>query len=204
MIAIRCSISTTYLHGIFAESPKNHDTTPLPVTRPTVSDGDIRLAADLVLRSKQPIILVGSQCTLAPNPVNDVRKALETLRIPSSLSGMARGLLGKDSHFQIRQSRTDAIKEADLIILCGAVADFRLNYGRDFKRGTNIVSVNRDKKLAGLVRYILVKKSLATLYLECFIKILGSCHFWFSFFVIQVSVLSECWIVLATNTDSRW
>ncbi|GAV05469.1 hypothetical protein RvY_15599 [Ramazzottius varieornatus] len=143
-------ISNTYLHGIFAESAKSHDTAPLPVTRPTVADGDISLTVDLVLRSKKPIILVGSQCTLAPTPVNDLRRALEALRIPASLSGMARGLLGKDPDFQIRQARKDAIKEADLIILCGAVADFRLNYGRDFRRGKNIVSVNRDKKLAGL------------------------------------------------------
>ena len=78
------------------------------------------------------MFLVGSQCTLAPNPISEVRSALEAMRIPSSLSGMARGLLGRYCDFQIRQARKDAIREADLIILCGAVADFRLNYGRDF------------------------------------------------------------------------
>lgn len=146
-----CSVSTTYLHGIFAEAPADQQLTPLPVTRPTVRDADVQTVVDLVYQSKNPLILVGSQCTLAPNPVSQVRSALETMRIPSSLSGMARGLLGRDPDFQVRQARKDAIKDADLIILCGAVADFRLNYGRDFRRGKNIVAVNRDKKLAALV-----------------------------------------------------
>ncbi|XP_055348627.1 2-hydroxyacyl-CoA lyase 2-like isoform X2 [Paramacrobiotus metropolitanus] len=155
-------ISSTYLQGIFAEPASPQDTSPLPVTRPTVSDAHLSTVTQLISQAKKPMFLVGSQCTLAPNPVSEVRGALERLRIPSSLSGMARGLLGTKADFQIRQARKDAIREADLIVLCGAVADFRLNYGRDFRRGKKIISVNRDKQLAGLNSGLFWQPTLVT------------------------------------------
>lgn len=46
----------------------------------------------------------------------------------------------------MRQRRRDALKEADLIILAGAVCDFRLSYGRGFGRKAKIIAVNRNKQ----------------------------------------------------------
>ena len=45
----------------------------------------------------------------------------QELGIPCFLGGMARGLLGRNSNFHIRQRRRDALKEADLVILAGEV-----------------------------------------------------------------------------------
>lgn len=39
--------------------------------------------------------------------------------IPCFLGGMSRGLLGRNSPFQFRQCRKDALKEADVVILAG-------------------------------------------------------------------------------------
>ena len=47
---------------------------------------------------------------------------------------MSRGLLGADDSLFFRQARKAALKEADLIILAGAVCDFRLDYGRTLSR----------------------------------------------------------------------
>ena len=47
---------------------------------------------------------------------------------------MSRGLLGADDPLFFRQARKAALKEADLIILAGAVCDFRLDYGRSLGR----------------------------------------------------------------------
>ena len=55
---------------------------------------------------------------------------IENAGIPTYLGGMARGLLGSESRVQCRHARGKALKEADLIILAGVSADFRLNYGR--------------------------------------------------------------------------
>lgn len=55
---------------------------------------------------------------------------LEDAGAPVFLGGMARGLLGADSSVQCRHARGKALKKADLIIMAGVSADFRLNYGR--------------------------------------------------------------------------
>lgn len=47
------------------------------------------------MKSKKPLIVVGSQATLPPTPVNDVRQALEKIGVPCFLGGMSRGILGK-------------------------------------------------------------------------------------------------------------
>ena len=39
----------------------------------------------------------------------------------------------------------EALKEADLVVLIGTVADFRLGYGKVLSRKSKIISVNRNK-----------------------------------------------------------
>lgn len=53
---------------------------------------------------------------------------------------------GQKSDIQMRQRRRDALKEADVIILAGAVCDFRLSYGRTLGRKAKIIAVNRNKE----------------------------------------------------------
>jgi acetolactate synthase-1/2/3 large subunit len=60
------------------------------------------------------------------------------------LSGMARGLLGRDHPLHLRHHRRQALKEADLVILVGVPSDFRLEYGRHIGRQAFLVSVNRS------------------------------------------------------------
>lgn len=52
---------------------------------------------------------------------------------------------GRQSPLQMRQKRREALKEADCIILAGAVCDFRLSYGRVLGRRAKIIAVNRNK-----------------------------------------------------------
>ena len=54
------------------------------------------------------------------------------------------GLLGRDSPLHIRENRSAALKQSDCVILVGAYADFRLNYGSSLPSGSTIVSINRD------------------------------------------------------------
>lgn len=46
----------------------------------------------------------------------------------------------------MRQKRRDALKEADLVIMAGTVADFRLDYGKLLSPNSKIVVINRDEK----------------------------------------------------------
>ena len=90
---------------------------------------------------------------------------LQSLRVPSFLGGMARGLLGKSNEIQFKHCRKDALKEADVVVLIGklfrnknlkknvnsnyffqgTVCDFRLGYGKVLSRKSKIITVNRNK-----------------------------------------------------------
>lgn len=134
-----------HLMNLFAGAWEPRDVSPLPVNIPQATDVQVQKCIELVSRAKKPVILLGSQATLPPMPVDNIRKALEDLGIPCFLGGMSRGMLGKDSPIHIRQNRRDALKEADLVILAGTVCDFRLSYGRVLNRRSKIIAVNRDK-----------------------------------------------------------
>ncbi|XP_015228170.1 PREDICTED: acetolactate synthase-like protein [Cyprinodon variegatus] len=134
-----------HLMNLFAGAWETRDVSPLPVHIPQATDDQVQRCVELVSRAKKPVILLGSQATLPPTPVEDIRKALEDLGIPCFLGGMSRGMLGKDSPIHIRQNRRDALKEADLVLLAGTVCDFRLSYGRVLSRRSKVIAVNRDK-----------------------------------------------------------
>lgn len=135
-----------YLNNLFAGAWEPQDTKPLKVSIPFASCDTVNQCVELVSRAKKPVIIMGSQATLPPTPVEELSRCLENLGIPCFLGGMSRGLLGQKSAVQMRQQRRDALKEADVIILAGAVCDFRLSYGRVLGRKAKIIAVSRSKE----------------------------------------------------------
>lgn len=109
------------------------------------SRGDkIPSIADALRKATKPALVVGSQTLVNledPQPVVD---AIESLGIPVWLGGMARGLLGRQNAIQFRHARTPALKQADLVIVCGFPFDFRLGYGQKINRKATLVSANLD------------------------------------------------------------
>ncbi|XP_043936761.1 2-hydroxyacyl-CoA lyase 2 [Protopterus annectens] len=134
-----------HLNNLFAGAWEKRDMSPLPVHIPQATAEQVQRCVELVSRAKKPVILLGSQATLPPIPVDKLRAALESLGIPCFLGGMARGMLGRESPIHIRQNRRDALKEADLVVLAGTVCDFRLSYGRVLSRRSKMIAVNRDR-----------------------------------------------------------
>jgi len=74
------------------------------------------------------------------------------LGVPVYLSGMARGLLGRQHPLQLLHQRRHALSEADCVILAGTVCDFRLDYGRQIRATSTLIAVNRSSKDARLNR----------------------------------------------------
>ena len=138
------------LRDVFAGAPSPSDLTdayfaPLPVTFPMPKASDVATTAALLSSAQRPVIVIGSQATLVVPRIDELRRALEALGIPTFLGGMSRGLLGQYGPLHVRQGRGDALAKADVVVLLGAVADFRLSYGRALPRKAKIVAVNRDK-----------------------------------------------------------
>ncbi len=95
-------------------------------------------------KAKRPVMLLGSGALLQPERAAELAAAVEQLGLPVFLSGMARGLLGRHHPNQFFHQRKQALREADLIVLAGAPADFRLDYGKHLNRSAVKIAVNRN------------------------------------------------------------
>jgi acetolactate synthase-like protein len=131
---------------MFAHANESADTSPLPVSIPAYDPAKIRTAAEWLAAAARPVLLIGSQATLNAAEITALQEAVVALGVPVYLSGMARGLLGRQHPLQFRHQRKKTLKEADLVILAGLPMDFRLNYGRDFGREARLVSLNRSRR----------------------------------------------------------
>lgn len=130
---------------LFEEAWDRHPGAPLPFDVPMATADDLQSTAALLSEAQRPVLLVGSQAMLRAQWVADVREAALRLGIPTFLSGMARGLLGRHPLY-MRHHRTRALKEADLVILAGVPCDFRLNYGRHIPGAATLISINRSRE----------------------------------------------------------
>ena len=114
--------------------------------------GAIARAAEAFARAERPLIVIGSQAVVDAGSAQAVASAVERLGVPVYLSGMARGLLGRDARLQMRHARRDALREADCVLLAGVPCDFRLDYGKHVRRSATLVAANRSRRDARLNR----------------------------------------------------
>ncbi|KAI6232006.1 2-hydroxyacyl-CoA lyase 2 [Aphelenchoides besseyi] len=137
----------THISWQFGRAFESQPIRPLPVDVPRASIRDVTTVAELIAKAERPLLLLGSQATLPPIKPDELQRTVNELGLPCYLSGMCRGLLGQKSKLQMRQNRRAALKEADLVILAGTAADFRLDYGKLLSTKSKVVVINRDEKL---------------------------------------------------------
>jgi len=112
----------------------------LPTLRNPV-DG-IAAAARALRGAERPVIVVGSQTMVNVRDPDRIARALGSLGAPVFLAGAARGLLGRTNPVQFRHARSPALKEADVVVVCGFPFDFRLGYGRSIGRNATVIAAN--------------------------------------------------------------
>jgi len=105
----------------------------------------VRRAAARLAAAERPLLVVGSQALVDAGNATGVADAIERLGVPVYLSGMARGLMGAGHRLQRRHQRRKALQQADVVLLAGVPADFRLDYGRHLRRSACLVSANRSR-----------------------------------------------------------
>ena len=118
----------------------------IEVSAPAPGPALVRKAAEALRAAQRPVLIVGSQATLDAPGIAQVAAAVERIGAPVYLSGMARGLLGRDHPLQMRHKRREALREADVVLLAGTPADFRLDYGNHIRRSATIIGVNRSRR----------------------------------------------------------
>ncbi len=122
------------------------------VAMPAAPGNAVAAAGEAIAAAKRPLLVVGSQALAVPENAARIAEAVAQLGVPVYLSGMARGLLGRDHPLQLRHRRREALREADCVVLAGVPCDFRLDYGRHIRRSSIFVAANRSAAEARMNR----------------------------------------------------
>ncbi|MFZ5470948.1 MAG: thiamine pyrophosphate-binding protein [Myxococcota bacterium] len=109
---------------------------------PRTTRAQARSVARMLARAKRPVLVVGSQTMVSRTDPSRIADAVRKLGIPTFLGGNARGLLGRRSEQQFRHRRSQALREADLVLVAGFPFDFRLGYGRGINKKATVVAAN--------------------------------------------------------------
>jgi len=122
------------------------------VSTPRAPEKALRSAGAALARSQRPLLVIGSQAVVQAGQADALASAVARLDIPVYLSGMARGLLGREHPLLLRHQRRQALREADCVLLAGVPCDFRLDYGKHVRRGATLIAANRSARDARLNR----------------------------------------------------
>ena len=137
---------------MFAGSKEPYAPLAHAVAVPLAGEGAVARAAEALAAAERPLMVLGSQSIVAAAEASRVAEAVATLGVPVYLSGMARGLLGRESALQMRHARRKALRESDCVLLAGVPCDFRLDYGKHVRRSATLIAANRSAKEARLNR----------------------------------------------------
>ena len=137
---------------LFSGARKAFASRVLDVPMPRPAEDAIARAAEALSKAERPLMVIGSQALAQATNASRLADAVTRLGVPVYLSGMARGLLGRNHPLQMRHERRKALREADCVVLAGVPCDFRLDYGKHVKRSTTLIAANRSAKEARLNR----------------------------------------------------
>lgn len=143
---------TRHANKLFAPARGSAIDAPHRMQVPAPGGKAIERAARALAAAERPLLVVGSQAVTQAARVTELADAVTQLSIPVYLSGMARGLLGRDSPLQMRHARRKALRESDCVVLAGVPCDFRLDYGRHIRRSATLIAANRSRRDARLNR----------------------------------------------------
>jgi acetolactate synthase-1/2/3 large subunit len=105
----------------------------------------IARAAQLIREAERPAVIAGGSVWWA-HAEDELRALVETAQLPLTVNGMARGMLPPGHPLFFPRARGPALGDADLIVVVGALLDFRLNYGQPpvFAEDARIVYIDVD------------------------------------------------------------
>ena len=128
----------------------------------------VREAARLIREAEHPAVIAGGTVWWA-HAETELKALVETAHLPLTVNGMARGVLPAGHPLFVQRARGPALGEADLIVVIGALLDFRLNYGQPpvFAEGARLIYLDADAyrkpRPAEVAIYGDVKAALAAL-----------------------------------------
>jgi acetolactate synthase-1/2/3 large subunit len=112
---------------------------------PSPDPDAVARAARMILQARRPAVIAGGSVWWA-HAEDELKALVEAAHLPLTVNGMARGTLPPGHPLFFPRARGPALGEADLIVVIGALLDFRLNFGQPpvFAEDARLVFVDVD------------------------------------------------------------
>lgn len=114
---------------------------------------DIEKLADILVKAKRPAVLLGQQ-VWASQGHEEAISFVRALDIPAYMNGASRGMLPQGDPHHFDRTRSDAFKEADVILIVGTPFDFRMGYGKRISNAATLVQIDQNYATVGKNRDI--------------------------------------------------
>ena len=110
--------------------------------------GEAAKALSFLQEAKRPVLMAGTgiKWSNAEGPLNAF---LEQTNIPAYANGMGRGTIPRTSPHLFNRTRRQALEQCDLLVLAGAVLDFRLAFGENIPKDARIIQLDMDHRTIG-------------------------------------------------------
>ena len=114
---------------------------------------DIEKLAEILVKAERPAVLLGQQ-VWSSRGHEDAINFVRALDIPAYMNGASRGMLPQSDPHHFDRTRSDAFKNADVILIVGTPFDFRMGYGKRISKEATLVQVDQSYATVGKNRDI--------------------------------------------------
>ena len=114
---------------------------------------DIKKLGEILMNSKSPAMLVGSQVFMSRGHQAAIDLA-RSLNIALYMNGASRGILPPGDPHYFNRTRSSAFKKADVIVIVGTPFDFRMGYGKRISNNATLIHIDQDYRTVGKNRDI--------------------------------------------------
>ncbi|MFT5115662.1 MAG: acetolactate synthase-1/2/3 large subunit, partial [Parasphingorhabdus sp.] len=113
----------------------------------------IEQLADILVKAERPAVLLGQQ-VWSSRSHEEAISFIRALDIPAYMNGASRGMLPRDDPHHFDRTRSDAFKNADVILIVGTPFDFRMGYGKRISKDATLVQIDQNYGTVGKNRDI--------------------------------------------------
>ena len=114
---------------------------------------DIENLADILVKAERPAVLLGQQVWSSRGHEAAI-SFVRALDIPAYMNGASRGMLPQSDPHHFDRTRSDAFKNADVILIVGTPFDFRMGYGKRISKEATLVQIDQSYATVGKNRDI--------------------------------------------------
>ena len=141
-----------------AEVPVERAVVPQPGSyrasvKSTGDPADIEKLADILVKAERPAVLLGQQ-VWSSGGHEEAIEFVRALDIPAYMNRASRGLLPQSDPHHFDRTRSDAFKNADVILIVGTPFDFRMGYGKRISKEATLVQIDQSYATVGKNRDI--------------------------------------------------